>query len=203
QTIVPHRTIGVADNAFGISAAIESAERAITERVVQLAQHAPVRIQLNFEVVAEQPRGPSGICQVGLLREVPAILDPAGELRLFAAVAQFDSRRLAVGRGAGKPITKLADLRAAAEVPVFFRHEVDSGGAREAGLSAALIALLEVHAGAVGESSLHSGNQVSLADLRAVVRALVFQRVVEIKIGQIGIEKGGADFSTRPEVSVG
>src|SRR5262249_54585235 len=83
------------------------------------------------------------------------------------------------------------------------RHEVDSGGAREAGLPAALIALLEVHAGAVGESSLHSGNQVSLADLRAVVRALVFQRVVEIKIGQIGIEKGGADFSTRPEVSVG
>src|SRR5439155_26910550 len=99
--------------------------------------------------------------------------------------------------------TQIADLGAAAEIPALFRHEVDSGGAREAGLSAALVTLLEVNAGTVGESSLHARDQVALAYLRAVVRPLIFQCIVQVEIGQVGIEKTGADLSAATEVPIG
>src|SRR5262249_6213474 len=149
----------------GVAAAIETAKGTIADRVVQLAEHAPVGIELHFEVVAEEPRGPSGVRQIGLFREVAAILNPARKLRLIAAIAQFDSSRLAIRRGAAQRIAKFADLRTAAKIPVFFRHEVNSGCAREASLAAVLVTLLEVYAGAVGESSLHPRGQVALADL--------------------------------------
>src|SRR5262249_13568341 len=161
EPVVPHRTVRIADHALGVAAAIERAERAITERVVQPAEHAPVGSQLHLEAVTEQPRGPFGMCRVELFRDVPAILDPARELRLIAAISQFDSSRLAIGRGAGQRIAQFADLRAAAEIPALFRHEVDSRCACEAGLSAVLVALLEVDAGAVGEPSFHARYQVT------------------------------------------
>src|SRR5207247_11422868 len=112
-------------------------------------------IQLEFEVVTEQRVGPMGVMTVDLCPEVPARLDAARELRLIAPVANADSSRLAIGRSAGLRVAQRADLRAAAEIPALFRHEVDSGGAREAGLPAVLVTLLEVDAGAVGEPYLH------------------------------------------------
>ena len=102
--------------------------------MVQLAEHAPVGRQLELEVVTEQPRGPFGVRQVELFRVVPAILDRARELHLIQAVAHADSSRLAIGLGAGLRVAQRAELRAAAEIPALFRHEVDSGGVREAGL---------------------------------------------------------------------
>src|SRR5262249_6185510 len=154
----------------------------ITDRVIQLADHAPVGSQLDLEVVTEQPRGPSGACRVDLFREVAAELDAARELRLVAAVANADSGRVAIGCCAGLRVAQLADLVAAAEIRALFGHEVDSGGAREAGLPAVLVTLLEVDAGGVGEPSLHPGDQVALADLYAVIRPLVFQRIVQVEI---------------------
>src|SRR5262249_15824291 len=99
----------------------------------------------------------------------------ARELHLIATVAHADSRSPAIGRGAGLRVAQLADLRAAAEIPALFRHEVDSGGTREAGLSAVLVTLLEVDPAAVAEPSLHPPDQIALADVHAVVRPLVFQ----------------------------
>src|SRR5262249_23610736 len=61
----------------------------------------------------------------------------------------------------------------------------------------------DVDAGAVGEPSLLSRDQVAAADLLPVVRPLVFQRVVHVEIGSVGIEEAGADLSAGPEVSVG
>src|SRR5439155_8852924 len=97
-----------------------------------------------------------------------------------------------------------AEFRAAAEIPAFFRHEVDTGGAREAGQRpAVLVTLLEVDAGTIGEPSLHARDQVASTGSHAVVRPLVFQRVVHVKIGPVRIEEVGAEFSGGPEVSIG
>src|SRR5262245_45465783 len=98
---MPHRAVHVADHALGVAAAIEGAQRTITDRVIQLADHAPVGSQLDLEVVTEQPRGPSGACRVDLFREVAAELDAARELRLVAAIANADSGSVAIGCGAG------------------------------------------------------------------------------------------------------
>src|SRR5262249_52433861 len=136
-------------------AAIEFAERAVTERVVQLAEQAPVRCHLNLEGVAEQPRGPLGTRRVDLFRVVPTILDPAGELHRVPAVAQTDPGRLAIGLRVGLRIVQRADLRAGAEIPALSFHEVDSGGVRETGQRVTvMVALLDVDAGTVGESLL-------------------------------------------------
>src|SRR5690349_10439707 len=97
-----------------------------------------------------------------------AKLDPARELHLVAAIANLDSRRVAIGGRAGQRVAQRADFRAAAEIPTFFRHEVDSSGAREAGLAAVLITLLGVDTGTVGEPSFHPRDQVALAKLHAV-----------------------------------
>src|SRR5262249_13287123 len=121
------------------------------------------------EGVTKQPRSRFGVGRVGLFHVVPAILDPARKLRFIAAIAQADSTGLAIGRGTGKRVAQLADLRAAAEIPALFGHEVDSGGARQAGRPAVLVALLGVDAGTVGEPSLHSRSQVALAGQHAAV----------------------------------
>src|SRR5262249_26485910 len=109
--------------------------------------------------------------------------------------------------GAGLRVDQLAELRATAEIPVFFAHEVDSGGVREAALRCtSLVTLLEVNAGAVGEPRLHARYQVAPAaavDQLIVVRRLVFKRIVQVKAGPLGIEKGGADLSAGTQVSVG
>src|SRR5207244_6349220 len=204
QPVMPHRTVRVADHGLGVAAAIEPAERAITDRVVQLADHAPVGRELELEVVAKQPQAPFGMSQVELFRVVPAILDRARELHLIQAVAHADSTRPAIGLGAGLRVAKPAELRASAEIPALFRHEVDSGGVREAGLRvAALVTLLEVDAGGVGEPSFLPRDQVAPADSLAVVRALVFERIVQVEIGPIGIQEAGAELSAGPEVPVG
>src|SRR5262249_54645510 len=56
QPVVLHRTVRVADDAFRVAAFEEVAERAVAERVIQLADDTPVRRQLELEAVAEQPR---------------------------------------------------------------------------------------------------------------------------------------------------
>src|SRR5215472_12507975 len=147
------------------------------------------------------------MCQVGLFHVVPAKLDGARELYLIQAVAHVDSGGLAIGRGAGLRVEQFAELRAAAEIPVLFGHKVDSGRAREAALrGASLITLLGVDAGAVAQPRLHARDQVAPAaamDQLIVVRPLVFQRIVQVKTGPLGIEKAGADLSAGTQVSVG
>ena len=68
---------------------------------------------------------------------------------------------------------------------------------------AVLITLLDVDAGAVGESSFLARDQVTPADSLAVVRPLVFQRIVQVEIGPVRIEEAGADLSAGPEVAIG
>src|SRR5262249_18308604 len=125
-------------------------------------------------------------------------LDPARELHRIAAVAQVDSGSLAIGCGAGQRVAQLADLRAAAETPALFRHEVASGGAREAGRCAVLVTLLEVVAGTIGEPAFFSRDEVPLADRRAVVLPLVVQRIVQVETGRVRIEERGAELSAGP-----
>src|SRR5207249_8898327 len=55
QPVVPDRTVRVADHGLGVAAGMELAERAITNRVVQLADYAPVGRQLQLEIVTKQP----------------------------------------------------------------------------------------------------------------------------------------------------
>src|SRR5439155_3912118 len=77
---------------------------------------------------------------------------------------------------------------------------------REAGHRPLLVTLLDVDAGAVGKPSLFPRDQSAPADPLAplaVVRPLVFQRIVQVEIGPLGIEEAGADLSAGPEVSVG
>src|SRR4029079_14655571 len=104
-------------------------------------------------------------------------------------------------------VKQLAELSAAAEIPALFSDEIDTSGVREAALRrASLVALLGVDAGAVREPRLHTRDQVAPAaavDQLIVVRPLVFQRIVQVKAGPLGIEKGGTDLSTGTEVSVG
>src|SRR5579883_2227472 len=171
--------------------------------MVHPAEHSPVGSELELEVVTEQPRGRPRVRQVRLFRIVPPIFDPARKLQLPAAIAQADSRRFAIGRGAGQRVAQLADLRAAAEIPAFSRHEIDSGGTRKAGLSAVLVTLLEINIGTVGESSLDPRCQVALAELHAVVGPLVFQRIVHVDTGQVGKEVAGAELSAGLELSFG
>src|SRR5438552_12048662 len=68
-----------------------------------------------------------------------------------------------------------------------------------------LVTLLDVDTGGVGEPRLRARNQVALAAAKqlAVVRPLVFQRIVQVKTGALGIEKASADLSAESEVSVG
>src|SRR6266404_4637095 len=101
QPVVPHRTVCVADHRLGVAAGIELAERAITDRVVQLADQAPVGRQLQLEIIAKQPCSHFLMCLVELFRVIPAKLDRARELQLSQAVAHVDPCRLAIGLGAG------------------------------------------------------------------------------------------------------
>src|SRR6266478_3406574 len=82
QPVVPHRTVRVADHGLGVAAGIELAERAITNRVVQLADYAPVGRQLQLEIVTKQPCSRFGMRPVELFRVITAILDRARELHL-------------------------------------------------------------------------------------------------------------------------
>src|SRR5262245_25668054 len=120
--------------------------------------------------------------RVELFRVILAILDPARKLHLIEAVAHSDSSRPAIGLGASLRIVQPAELGASAEIPAFFRYEIDAGGVRETGQRlAVLVALFEVNAGTVGEPSLHARGQVASTDLNAVVRPLVFQRIVQVE----------------------
>src|SRR5262249_41370899 len=178
QPVVPHRTVRVADNTFGVATTVELAERAITDRVVELAYDAPIGRQLEFEVVAEQPQTHLCMRLVGLFGVVPAILDSARELHLIEAVAHTDSACLAICVGAGLRIAQLAELRAAAKIPPLIRREIDSGGMCEAGLRRTiLITLLRVDAGAIRKPRLGARDKTSLAtpEQLAVVRSLVFE----------------------------
>src|SRR5215831_4652020 len=80
QPVMLHRSIRIADDGFCVTAAIEFTERTITNGVIELADHAPVRRQLNFEVVTEQPQGSFGMRQIERLCVVPTILPRAREL---------------------------------------------------------------------------------------------------------------------------
>src|SRR5690242_2164953 len=147
---MPHRTVRVTNHGLGVAATKELAERAITDRVVQLAYHSPIGRQLELEVVTEQQQGSFGDRQVGLFCVVPAILDATRELNLFPAVAQADSRRLAIGFSARLGVAQLPKLGAGSEIPALFRHKVDSRGVREAGhRPAILVSLLDIDAGAI------------------------------------------------------
>src|SRR5262249_44987798 len=142
--------------------------------------------------------------RVDLFRDVPAILDCARELHLLQTVTHADSSRLAIGLGARLRVAQLAKFRAAPEIPSFFCHEVDAGGVCEAGhRSGVLVTFLEVNAGAVGKPSLHTRNQVAAADLQTIVRPLVFQRIVQVKIGELGIEEARTELYGGPKVSIG
>src|SRR5439155_6367175 len=57
----------------------------------------------------------------------------------------------------------------------------------------------------IGEPRLRARDQVALAapEELAVVHALVFQRIVQVEMGPLGIEKAGADLSAGPELTVG
>src|SRR5256712_12110611 len=68
-----------------------------------------------------------------------------------------------------------------------------------------LVTLLDVDTGGVGEPRLRARDQVALTAAKqlAVVRPLVFQRIVQIKTGPLGIEKASAGLSAGSEVSVG
>src|SRR5580698_11548610 len=70
---------------------------------------------------------------------------------------------------------------------------------------ASLVTLFSINAGAVREPRLHARYQVAPAaalQQLIVIRALVFQRIVQVEAGPVGIEKGGANLSARTEVSV-
>src|SRR5258708_25681401 len=143
---------------------------------------------------------------VQLFRVIPAELDRARELQLSQSIAHAEPCRLAMGLSSGLRVAQLADLGAAAEIPMLFRREVDSGGVSVAAQGAAiLVALLDVDAGSVGELRLRARDQVALAATKqqSVVRPLVFQRIVQVITSLVGIEKGSADLSARSEVSVG
>src|SRR6185503_1793501 len=147
---------------------------------------------------------PVGKRRVELLLVIPAVLDRARELHRIHAVAHADSGRLAIGLGAGLRIAQRAELRAGPDVPALLLHEVDPGGVREAGQRpGVLVALLDVDAGAVGEPSLHARDQVAPAGIQAVVRPLVFERIVQVQTGLLGDQETGADPGAGPEVSVG
>src|SRR2546428_5297453 len=206
QPVVPHRTVRVADHGLGVAAGIELAERAITDRVVQFADYAPVGRQLQLEIVTKQPRSRVGMRPVELFRVIPAILDRARELYLIQPVAHAHPGRLAIGLGAGLRVAQLAELRVASQIPALFRREVDSSGVSKAAQGPPiLVTLLDVDTGGVGEPRLRARNQVALAAAKqlAVVRPLVFQRIVQVKTGALGIEKASADLSAESEVSVG
>src|SRR6267142_2315680 len=68
-----------------------------------------------------------------------------------------------------------------------------------------LVTLLDVDTGSVGEPRLRARDQVALAAVKQqpVVCPLVFQRIVQVITGPLGIEKASADLSTGSEVSVG
>src|SRR2546426_4098869 len=206
QPVVPPRTVSVADHGLGVAAGIELAARAVTDRVVQLADYAPVGRQLQLEIVAKQPCRRFGMRPVELFRVVPAILDRARELHLIQAVAHANPGRLAIGLGAGVRVAQLAELRVASQIPALFRREVDSSGVSKAAQGPPiLVTLLDVDTGGVGKPRLRARNQVALAAAKqlAVVRPLVFQRIVQVKTGALGIEKASADLSAGSEVSVG
>src|SRR5260370_18037377 len=91
-------------------------------------------------------------------------------------------------------------------MPALFGREVDSGGVSESAQgSAILVTLLDVDTGSVGEPHLRARDQVALAAVKQqpVVCPLVFQRIVQVITGPLGIEKARADLSTGSEVSVG
>src|SRR5258705_7912329 len=143
---------------------------------------------------------------VQLFRVIPAKLDRARELQLSQAIAHAEPCRLAIGLGAGQGVAQFANLRAAAEIPMLFRREVDSGSVSEAAQGAAiLVALLDVDAGSVREPRLCARDQVALAATKqqSVVRPLVFQRIVQVITSLLRIEKASANLSPGSEVSVG
>src|SRR5437773_11978604 len=68
-----------------------------------------------------------------------------------------------------------------------------------------LVTLLDVDTGGVGEPRLRARDQVALAAAKqlAVVRPLVFKRIVQVITGPLGIEKASPDLAAGSEVSVG
>src|SRR6266498_2883823 len=66
-----------------------------------------------------------------------------------------------------------------------------------------MVTLLEVDAGTVGEPRLRARDQVAPTDLLAIVRPLVFQRIVQVKTGPLGNQIFGANFAAEPKVPIG
>src|SRR5258708_33610345 len=68
-----------------------------------------------------------------------------------------------------------------------------------------LVTLLDVDTGSVGEPRLRARAQIALAPVKQqpVVCPLVFQRIVQVITGPLGIKIASADLSTGSEVSVG
>ena len=81
---------------------------------------------------------------------------------------------------------------------------MDSRGVGEPGQRLTLlVTLLEIHAGAFGESSLHTRNQGPAPGPDSVVRSFILQRVVHVKTGPFRIEEAGADPAAEAGISVG
>src|SRR5262249_45701482 len=92
------------------------------------------------------------------------------------------------------------------KVPALFSRKVDTGCVREpAERRAILITLLDVDTRGIGEPGLRAHNQVAPATPihLAVVRPLVFERIVQVETSALGIEKTGPDSSSRPCDSAG
>src|SRR4029078_8215399 len=105
----------VADHGLGVAAGIKLPERAITDRVVELADYAPIGRQLELEVITEHTQTSLSTRLIELFLVVPAVFNRARELHLIIqAVAHADAGRLAIGIGARLRIAQLCALRAAA-----------------------------------------------------------------------------------------
>ena len=118
----------------------------------------------------------------------------------------MDSGCFAFGLRAGLGIEQVAKFPAAAKSPALFCDEIDSGGVRKSALRrGGLITFLNIDAGAVAEPRLHAGDQAapaSAVDQLIVVGPLIFQPIVQVKTGPLGIEKAGADLSAGTKISV-
>src|SRR4029078_5162199 len=91
EPVVPHRTVSVADHGLGVAAGIKLPERAITDRVVELADYAPIGRQLELEVITEQPTTSLSKRLIELCLVIPAVFNRARVLHLIIqAVAHAD-----------------------------------------------------------------------------------------------------------------
>src|SRR5262249_37009337 len=81
--------------------------------------------------------------------------------------------------------------------------EVHAHRAREAARVAVLVAVLEVHARAVGQARLHPGDEraTALVQCAPLALAIVVVRVGEVVLRLLGLLEPGAELHRRPELA--